>query len=167
MSLNSNYISDDQVARIVTKLNLELTDDEISDVYNRAVGDLEGDLSVRFAVPLIGAGINNLGDVYSTATPWAINKIAQAMICKMRQIFAADNNRNTAVVLENGQRYVDINKTDYTALIKDLMDIMKVTGFQLNSFAEGSGEPVQTIGLGRANDRFEIVRDRTIHDEYS
>jgi hypothetical protein len=157
MAINSIYITDTQIATVLTKLGITLGDAEVLDVYTRAAADLEGDLSYKYVVPL-----TVLNSAYTAAPAFAINKVAQAMIYKIREVLAADNNRNTGVLLDNGQKYLDLNRIAYKNQIKDLLDPKLSFGFQLNANAVGSAEPVQSLGLARANNRFEIVRDPTL-----
>lgn len=154
MSIDSQYISDDRFQDILDEQNITgLTDDQQQDLVDRAVGDLEAQLCERFVVPL---QVTTPGD-FEVAPKFAQQKALNAVISRIRSLLGLDKARN--LVIESTQKYIDVHYIDFKGHIKDLLDPKKHYGFQLNSFSVGSFDPVQTIGLARANNETEIILD--------
>lgn len=152
--ITSQYISDDQFQAILDDLNITDKDDaQQQELLDRAVADLEADLSERFVVPLIGAGFTP----YTSAPAFARNKVINALKSKIRQLIGRDNNRN--LVIESTERYVDVHKLAYQDDVKSLLNPKIMYGFQLQEYAQGAVVPVQKLGLARADNELEVEVD--------
>ena len=158
MSITSQYIGDVQFNKILVNLNIEeYSDADKQDLIDRATADFESDLCERFVVPLVA-----LSGAFSTAPQFARNKVLEALRCKIRQIISHDQNKNNSVVVDTTQKYIDLNKIAYKDHVKDLLDAKRVYGFKLNFQSVGSMEPLQTIGIGRANNEYGLEDDPTL-----
>ncbi len=154
MAITSQYITDDQFTDIIDEQNITgKTDEQLQNIVDRASGDLETELCERFVVPLQGIA----GADYSSCPGFALQKITNAMIAKVRQIIGKDAARN--IVVDSTQKYIDVHMVDFKGHIKDLLDAKKHFGFQLNSASDGAYDPVQSLGLARADNRMKVEFD--------
>jgi hypothetical protein len=154
LAIVSQYITDDQFSDVLARLNIDSMEDlERQELVDRAHGDLEADLCERFTVPLLTKD----GTAYANAPAFARNKVLNAMKAKLRQIIGNDAARN--LVLENTQRYVDVHGKDYKSHIEALNDPKRVYGFQLTEQAAGAMEPMQRMGLARADNKISVEVD--------
>ena len=164
MAFTSRYISEDNFTKLIATLNLDdaesFDDDAKQDVVDRATADMESDLCKRFVVPLVDLSVSSPS--YAGAPLFSRTKVTETLRCKIRQIIAYDLNKNNGVVLESNQRFVDLHDTAYKRHIKDLLDPERVYGFKLNFQSVGSAEPLQTIGLSRADNSLSYEDDPTI-----
>jgi hypothetical protein len=157
VAIKSQYITEDQFVAIMGELNIAGKEDaELQELLDRSVGDLEADLCERFIVPLVEVS----GGAYSTAPAFARRKVLNAIKSKIRELVGRDHNRN--LVIDSTQKYIDVHKSAYQADIKVLLDPLKVFGFQLQPQAEGAVEPMQHVGLARANNDPVFVDDPDI-----
>lgn len=145
------YITRDEFAEILEDLNIDATesggysDKRQKKLLARANGDLEADMVERFVVPLQGASGN-----YLTAPDYSRQKVLNALTSKIRQLVGLDKQKN--IVIDSTERFIDLKERDYKGHIKDLLNAKRIFGFKLQGFAsDGAVEPVQSIGVARAN----------------
>jgi hypothetical protein len=153
MAVDSQYIEDSQFQKILSKLNVDLSSEDQQDLLDRAVGALEAKLVQRFVVPLK----EKSGGAYAGAPAYARNVVLSALKEQIRSLAGIDQNRN--VVIEQGQRYIDLHKGEFNSLTKDLLDSTRDFGFKLQPQAVGALEPIQELGLARANNHPRRVID--------
>ncbi len=151
--IDSTYITDEQFQDVLKTLDVVKTTAEQQDILDRAVGEMEGELCERFVVPLRA---KNGGPLVS-APAHSQMLLVNAVKAKVRQVIGGDAMRN--IVIESTQRLIDGNQTEFKRLINILNDPKKDFGLKLTSQASGSMEPVQKLGLGRADNRLKRVRD--------
>lgn len=153
MAIDSIYITDDQFRKVLKQLNVELNEEGQQELIDRAAGALEAELVQRFLVPLQNKG----GGQFSAAPPFARNIILTAIKSQIRSLIGVDQNRN--VVVEQGQRYIDLHKGEFNALMKCLLDPKREFGFQPQAQADGAITPIQSVGIARADNRPRRVLD--------
>lgn len=145
MALVLRYITDEQFARILSDLNVDSkTEAEQQDLFDRACGDMEGDLVMRFIVPLR----SDVGTEFSQVPAYTKSKVLNVLRAKIRQCLGIDNNRN--LIVDNTQRYIDVHGKEYAEGLKALLDPKRDFKLRLQPQAE-SVMPVQTVGVARAD----------------
>lgn len=149
----SQYITEQQFMGVLRPLNVNLGDDDLQDLLDRAVADLEGELVLRYNVPLLAAS----GAAYSSAQAYSTNMVITALKAKIRSLVGVDKNRN--VIVEQGQRYIDLHEKEFANRIKLLLDPKRTFDFQLNPQAVDSIVPIEHVGIARASDRPQRVPD--------
>lgn len=155
MATTNAYLSDAQFQVILKALNVDtMSDDEQQDLLNRATGDVETELCERFVVPLVA---DNAG-AFNTAPVYAQQKVINALRAAIRKNLAEDKNAN--IVVESTERFINVHEKAFEAHIKILLNPKKHYGFKMQSQADGAIDPVQTIGLARADNETKIVVDR-------
>ncbi|MGZ3686696.1 MAG: hypothetical protein ACXWPM_00015 [Bdellovibrionota bacterium] len=151
--VDSIYLTDDQFQAVLKPLNVELSDEEQQELLDRAVGDLEGELVLRFVVPLRSGAA---GD-YASAQAYSRNIVLTALKSRIKSLVGIDKNRN--VVVEQGQRYIDLHKIEFDGRIKMLLDPHRKFDFQLQPQAQDAIDPIQSIGVARADNRLHLDID--------
>jgi hypothetical protein len=151
--IDSIYITDDQFQAVLKPLNVKLSDDDQQELLDRAVADLEGELVKRFAVPLLAGS----GGAYESAKAYSRNIVLTAIKSRIKSLIGIDKNRN--VVVESGQRYIDLHKVEFEGRIKLLLDPTRKFDFQLQPQAEDAIDPIQSIGVARADNRLHLEAD--------
>jgi hypothetical protein len=157
MAVDSIYITDEQFRKVIKPLNLELEGEEAQELLDRAVADLEGELVKRFIVPL-AAGT---GGPFETAQPYSRNMVLTALKSRIKSLAGIDKNRN--VIVEQGQRYIDLHKVEFDGRVKLLLDPNRHFDFQLQPQAVDAIEPIQAVGLGRTDAH---LRTQVDHDVF-
>lgn len=148
----NQYISGEKFQGILEELNINITEKGRDGYYDskslleRATGDLESDLVERFVVPLVAHN----GGAFSSAPDYAKQKVLNAINAKIRQIIGNDLNKN-GITIDSTQKFIDVQKTAYEDHRRGLLDPKKLYGLKLQEQAEGAVVPIQTIGLGRAD----------------
>lgn len=153
MAIESPYITNDQFQKVLAPLNINLSETDQQELVDRASAALEAKLVERFIVPLRAAA----GGPLSGAPDYARNVVLSAFKEQVRSLVGVDRNRN--VIVEQGQRYIDLHKGEFNSLIKDLLDPKRDFQLQLQPQAVGGLEPIQQMGLARANNRPHRVID--------
>jgi hypothetical protein len=153
MAIESPYITDGQFQRILARLSITLDDEDQQDLADRAQAALEGELVERFIVPLRSAA----GGAFEAAPAFSRNLVLSAMKSKLRSLIGTDQNRN--VVVEQGQRYIDLHQGEFNGYVKSLKDPKRDFGLQLQPQAVGGLEPIQTLGVARADNHPHRVID--------
>lgn len=153
LQVDSPYISDKQFHAVLEPLNVNLSNEQLQELLDRAVGDLEGELVLRFIVPLLSAASAPFDQVQS----YSKNIVLTALKSRIKSLVGIDQNRN--VIVEQGQRYIDLHKVEFDGRIKLLLDPKRTFDFKLQSQAEDSIEPIASIGLGRADNRLHTEID--------
>lgn len=154
MAITSQYITDAEFERILADLNVDSKeDDEKLDLITRAVGDMEGDLVMRFVVPLFGYD----GGDYSTVPQYTRAKVLNALRAKIRALIGFDNNRN--LVIDSTQRYINTHEVEYQSCIKALLDPKRDFKLRLQDLAEDAVMPKQKVGIARADNEMTIEDD--------
>lgn len=151
---SNQYISQQVFDWLLADLDI-LECDELKkrDILDRATGDLEADLSEKFVVPLV----NQTGGAYSTCQTFAKNKILNALKAKIREIIGIDKNRN--LVIDSTERFINTHGMEYKAQIKTLLDYKIDYGFKLLYQAENARNPIQYLGLARANNKVDPIEE--------
>lgn len=151
MGLGNQYISEDEFQGLLSRLNIDFSsekgEESARSLLKRSTADMESDLCRRFMVPLVAQA----GGPYSTAPEFARSKVLNTLEAKIRQNIGTDNNRN--LVIDSTQKYIDTAKYSYQDHLKALLDPEAMFGFRLQPQAQGAQVPVQSIGLGRADNR--------------
>ena len=151
--IDSQYISSDQFEKVLKPLNIALNSEDAQELLDRATADLEAELVKRFVVPLQGAS-----SAYAKAAPYSVNVVVTALKSKIKSLAGIDKNRN--IVLEQGQRFVDLHKGEFDSRMKLLLDPHRKFDFLLQPQAQDAMDPVQDIGgLARADNRLEREPD--------
>jgi hypothetical protein len=146
----SPYITDEQFEEVTEPLNLELGDRSRQELVDRAAAALEGALSERFIIPLVAED----GSAYKNAPAWCRNVVLSAIKAKIRQVAGADKNRN--IVVEAGERFIDLHKNEFDGYVASMLSPKKPFGFKLAVQAQGAITPIQSVGLGRARNNFRV-----------
>jgi len=155
MAIQSQYITDKKLNEILNEQNIQgYGEERKQDLIDRAVGDLESGICERYVVPLINADSGE----YSTTPKFAQQKVLNAVISRIRGLIGNDQMRN--LVIESTQKYVDVHAADFAKHIKELLDAKKHFGFKLNDASDGAYDPVQSLGLARADNRTRIIPDK-------
>lgn len=141
------YLKDEQYNWLLADLNFACDEAKKREILERAVGDMEADLSEKFVVPLI----NKDGGAYSTCQAFARNKIVNALKAKIREIIGYDKNRNLTGTIESTEKFLNVHGIEYKDQLKGLMNPRIAYGFQLQDQAQDAVEPVQHLGLARAD----------------
>lgn len=157
MSVFNDYITEAQFGGILDTLNIQ-NDSSIDqqDILDRATGDMESELVERFVVPLVAES----GGAFSTAPSFARLKVLSALRAAIRRTIGQDKNVN--IVVESTERYIDLHDKAFKDHIKTLLDPKKHYGFKMQDQADGAIDPVQTIGLARADNDPHVVTDRSV-----
>lgn len=153
MAIESPYITDDQFRKILKPLNVTLGDEDQQELVDRAEAALEAELVERFLVPLQKAG----GGDFGSAPDYSRNIVLSAIKAQIRSLLGIDKNRN--VIVEQGQRYIDLHKGEFNGLMKALLDPKRDFKLALQAQAVGGLEPIQQVGIARANNRPKRVID--------
>lgn len=154
MSASNTYITAPQFKGILDTLNIQNMDDvALQDILDRATGDVEAELCERFLVPLVAKG----GGDYSTAPPFARQKVLNALRAAVKKVIGEDKAAN--VVVDSTERYVDVNKASFDMHIKTLLNPKKHFDFSMQPQAEGSIDPIQSVGLARADNELHASPD--------
>lgn len=157
MSVFNDYITESQFGGILDALNIELDADiDQQDILDRATGDLESELVERFVVPLVP----DSGGAFSTAPSYARLKVLSALRAAIRRTIGQDKNVN--IVVESTERYIDLHDKAFKDHVKTLLDPKKHYGFKMQTQADGAIDPIQSIGLARADNGPHIVPDRSV-----
>lgn len=149
----NQYITVTQYQGLLADLDYAECDDaKQQDLLDRATADLEADLSKKYTVPLTPF----LGDTYlamqgDPSRRWATNKVLNAIKSKLREIIGYDKNRNLTGVIESTQKFINVHSLEYKEQIKVLLDNDIVFGFVIQSYANDSQSPVQSLGLARSD----------------
>jgi len=147
---HNQYITSEQFQGILDDLNYETCEDgKKQRLLDRATADLETDLSKKFVVPLISVD----GGAYSTCRQFARNKILNLMTCKVREIIGYDKNRTLTGTIDSTERFINVHGIEYKSQIKSLLDPMIDFGFALLVQAQNAQNPIQNLGLARADNR--------------
>jgi hypothetical protein len=147
MAIESQYIDDSQFQKVLKPLNVNLSDEDQQDLLDRAVADLEGELCKRFVVPLRSGG----GGPFSSAQDFSRNIVLTSLKSRIKSLIGIDKNRN--VIVEQGQRYIDLHKSEFDGRMKLLLDSTRHFDFKLQIQAQDAIDPIQTVGIARANNR--------------
>ena len=153
----SIYITDAEINTILKQYSLELdpsgeyglTDDQINLLVEEAVGEFESKMCSRFVVPLVATTGS-----YTTAPASSITKAKICIKAMLRVVLARDHNIATEF---GSDAFMNQNNNTFKSHIKDFLDVKKVYGFKLQSFAGEASQPVQKIGLARGNNEFESL----------
>jgi hypothetical protein len=140
------YLSDAEIRKIYCAVNLDsLEDEDIQEDVNNATGDLESRLVSRFKIPLMAKG----GGLLSTAPAMTVSKVKLAMKTSLRNIIAQEYMRNSDL-----NQLGDYSQSQAKMLadhVKVLMNPESDLGLDLQVYAQDSMEPVQHIGIAKAN----------------
>lgn len=148
------YITETQFERVLKVLNVEnMESEDKQELLDTATGDMESDLVERFVVPLVGTS----SEAFSLTPKYSQQKILTMLKAKIRQIIGLDKNKN--LVIDSTQKFIDVHKITYTDCLKVFMDAKKTFGFMLQPQAQGAVEPVQSVGLARADNKLHVAID--------
>lgn len=153
MAIQSIYITNDQFLAVINPLNINVGETEQQELLDRAEAALEAKLVERFLVPLC----NESGGSFESAPKYSKNVVLTALKEQLRSLVGVDKNRN--VIVDQGQRYIDLHKGEFNSLVKDLLDPKRDFKLGLQPQAKGSMEAVQQVGLARADNQPHRVRD--------
>jgi len=151
--VESPYLTPQQFDDTIKPMNLDLSPDEKQELLDRATADLEGELCKRFIVPLKSGA----GGAYATAQAFSRNIVTTALRSRIKSLAGVDKNRN--VVVDQGQRFIDLHKGEFDGRIKLLLDPTRHFDFQLQLQAQDAIDPIQSIGVARADNRPHRVPD--------
>lgn len=145
IQVDSPYLSADQFEKVLKPLNLNLSIEDKQELLDRATADLEAELVKRFVVPLVKAE----GGTFEDAAGYSKNIVVTALKSRIKSVAGIDKNRN--VVVEQGQRFVDLHKQEFDGRIKLLLDPTRHFDFMLQPQAQDAIDPYQHIGIARAD----------------
>jgi hypothetical protein len=153
LQVDSPYLTPEQFEKVIKPLNLNLSTEDKQELLDRAAADLEGELVKRFIVPLQPAA----GGSFDSCQPYSKNIVVTAIKSRIKSLAGIDKNRN--VVVEQGQRFVDLHKQEFDGRMKLLLDPHRNFDFMPQPQAKDAIDPVQSIGVARADNRPHRVPD--------
>lgn len=153
IQVDSPYLTPDQFEQVIKPLNLDLSVYEKQELMDRAAADLEAELVKRFVIPLVSVS----GGAFENAQNYSRNVVVTALKSRLKSLAGIDKNRN--VVVEQGQRFVDLHKQEFDGRIKLLLDPHRHYDFMLQPQAKDSIDPIQDLCVSRADDRPHRVPD--------
>lgn len=144
--LVSPYLSHAELLKIFSQVNLDgLDESEIQESINQAQGDMESRLNKRFHIPLLAKGKLPL----ENAPSHTVSKIKVTLKSAIRVFLSEEYLRNSDL---NGlSEYGDTQNRVLYGHIKDLLDFQNDFGLELKPYAQDSVEPVQHVGIAKAN----------------
>jgi small nuclear ribonucleoprotein (snRNP)-like protein len=160
VSIENQYITETEYSWVINDLNLDVTDSKKEEILKRATADLESKLAKKFIVPLVAVQSGtNLALDYSSSPEFARMKILNALKAAIKSVIGFDQNRTLTGTIDSAERFMNVHADEFKSHMKDLLDPMVDFGFKLQPQAMNAQDPVQSIGLARANNRTRIVYD--------
>lgn len=148
------YLSTSELVKIFSAVNLDsLEENEMQEIICQAQGDMESRLNKRFAIPLRAKASQDL----KSAPLFTQNKVKLTMKTALRNIIGQDYLRNSD--LNQLGDYTGTQESILKGHVKDLLDFENDFCLELKPYAQDAVDPVQHVGIARANNKMSIDHD--------
>lgn len=146
MALISSYLTSTELLSMFAEVNLDSLDEvKMQEVVSLGEGDMEGRLNKRFLIPLRAKNSSAI----TSAPIFAQQKIKIALRASIRNQIGTEYLRNSD--LNNLGDYADRQARILADQVKTFLDYQNDFGLELKPYAQDAVEPVQHVGIARAN----------------
>lgn len=146
MAINSYYLETEEIEEIFDDHGLsELSLPKKERAVRQAIGMMESDLNKRFKIPLVGKGAQD----FISAPEFTKMKVEILFRCSFLYVLGTKYMRNSDLA-DLGEFTADQLK-QFGKHSKDMLDYQNDYNLELKPYAQDAVEPVQTVGIAKAN----------------